>query len=85
MACGALEIKRAALTAWYAFKLEDLRSTVSPLSFSKKTGPHGRPGGRPPGPEPVHTSFLNLGKKERGRFFVFKGLQKPLSAQIQGN
>ncbi|HET9183302.1 MAG TPA: recombinase family protein [Candidatus Angelobacter sp.] len=40
---------------------------------------------RPPGPEPDSRVFEFLGERERGKFSVFKGLQRPLSAQIQGN
>jgi hypothetical protein len=59
----------------------------SPLSLSKKPTPHGRP--RWPADHLVPNRILRLfefqGERERGKFSVFKGLQKPLSAQIQGN
>jgi hypothetical protein len=41
------------------------------------------PGGRPPGPNQVLGFFEFFRERERGKFSVFKGLQKPLSAQIQ--
>jgi hypothetical protein len=36
-------------------------------------------------PNQVLGLFEFQGEREREKFFVFKGLQKPLSAQIQGN
>jgi hypothetical protein len=36
-------------------------------------------------PNQVLGFFEFQGERERGKFSVFKGLQKPLSAQIQGN
>jgi len=40
------------------------------------------PGGRPPGTEPDNSYFLKFRGKEGG--LIFKGLEKPLSAEIQG-
>jgi hypothetical protein len=36
-------------------------------------------------PNQVLGFFEFFRERERGKFFAFKGLQKPLSAQIQGN
>jgi hypothetical protein len=36
-------------------------------------------------PNQVTDVFEFQGERERGKFFVFKGLQKPLSAHIQKN
>jgi hypothetical protein len=36
-------------------------------------------------PNRILRFFGFQGERERGKFFVFKGLQKPLSAQIQSN
>jgi hypothetical protein len=35
------------------------------------------PGGRPPDPEPGFRLFEFQGERERGKFSVFKGLQRP--------
>jgi hypothetical protein len=59
-----------------------------PLSFPKKPKP--APGWSPQVadhliPNQVLGFFEFFRERERKKIFVFKGLQKPLSAQIQGN
>jgi hypothetical protein len=56
------------------------------LPFPKKPLPHGRPSVADHlVPNQVLGFFEFFRERERGKFSVFKGLQKPLSAQIQEN
>jgi hypothetical protein len=73
MACGSLEIKRAALTAGYAFKLEGFKEYRIASLFPQKAEPHSAPGGRPPVPNQV-LGFLSSSGKERGEVFCFQRL-----------
>src|SRR6266852_2770910 len=57
-----------------------------PCKFSPKkpTLRMAGPGGRPPGTEPEFRFLFGKGEKRGRKFFIFKGLEKPLSAEIQG-
>jgi hypothetical protein len=64
----------------------DLSLGALPLSLSPKAAtPYGRPRVDHLIPNQVLGFFEFFGERERGKFFLFKGLQKSLSAQIQRN
>jgi hypothetical protein len=55
-------------------RVSTLFNTIAIFNVESKELPRGQP----PGPEPDHNSFLNLGKKEGGEVFCFQRLAKAL-------